>query len=307
MSPDPPDPATVAPTSGVSLVDPLPFFVCGPTASGKSAYALQLAEQLDGEIVNADAFQLYSGMEVLSAAPSSGDLAACPHHLYGVLSPTTTNDAGQFHRLALPVIAEIQSRGKTPIITGGSGLYLKFLSHGPSPLPPGDATMRTELDAMPVAALFAELQRCDPTEAARLGPHNHRYLSRAVEIFRLTGEPASRLRDAWQTASLAREARLRGVWLQHPRATLHERIAQRTRWMLNHGAIEEVQALSAIASATCRKAIGFAEIEALLAGTIDLPTCEALLCAATRQYAKRQETWFRRESWLVPVSSETSR
>jgi len=290
------------PSSGLPLHEPLPFFVCGPTASGKSAFALQLARDLDGEIVNADAYQLYSGMEILSAAPGSDDFEVCPHHLYGALPPTATSDAGRFLRLAQPVISEIQSRGKTPIITGGSGLYLKFLSHGPSPLPEADSTLRRELDALPLDALYAELLQTDPAEAARLGPHNRRYLSRAVEICRLSGQTASSLRDQWDSASRQRETLLRGVWLQRPRAELHERIAQRTRWMLAHGAIDEVRQLAAIASATCRKAIGFAEIESLLAGHIDLPACEDLINAATRQYAKRQETWFRRELWLQPQS-----
>ncbi len=291
------------PAPDVLNQEPLPYFVCGPTASGKSDFALRLARELDGEIVNADAFQLYSGMEILSAAPRNEDFVACPHHLYSVLAATSTNDAGSFLRLALPVVTEIQSRGKTPIITGGSGLYLKFLSHGPSPLPAANPALRSELDGMPLEALYAELAQTDPAEAARLGPHNRRYLSRAVEICRLSGQTASSLRDQWVSASRQRETRLRGIWLQRPRAELHERIAQRTHAMLELGAIDEVRRLSPIASTTCRKAIGFAEIEALLEGTIDRPTCESRINAATRQYAKRQETWFRRESWLLAKST----
>lgn len=293
--------ATAQTPSGVPLREPVPFFVCGPTASGKSAYALELASSMNGEIVNADAFQLYSGLAVLSAAPDPQDRLACPHHLYGVIPPSLSFDAGQFLRLAIPVIEEIQSRGKTPIITGGSGLYLKFLSHGPSPLPQADPTLRAKLDDLQLEVLFAELQRSDPAEAQRLGPHNRRYLSRALEICRLTGQPASSLRNEWSASSHQREPLLRGVWLQRPRADLHQRIAKRTRWMLDHGAIEEVRQLQHVASPTCRKAIGFAEISALLAGEIDPPTCANLIEAATRQYAKRQETWLRRESWLQPL------
>jgi tRNA dimethylallyltransferase len=120
------------------------FFVCGSTAAGKSARALELARDLDGEIVNADAFQLYRGLEVLTAAPTAADQARVPHHLYGVLAPDQPVDAMAYLRLVVPVIDEILHRGRLPIVTGGSGLYLKFLSHGPSPLPPGDPALRAD-------------------------------------------------------------------------------------------------------------------------------------------------------------------
>jgi tRNA dimethylallyltransferase len=274
-----------------------PFYLCGPTASGKSALAIELATQLDGEIVNADAFQLYRGLEIVSAAPSSAEQGSVPHHLYGVLDPTESADAGSYLRLALPVIAEIQSRGKTPIVTGGSGLYLKFLTHGPAPLPTGDAALRAELDARPLADLVAQLAALDPVEASRTDLHNRRFVSRALEICLLTGSPASTLRDGWEAKTAAISATLRGSVIRRPRAELHARIARRTQIMLDSGALAEVAALTAV-SANCEKAIGFREIRALLAGEIDRPTCEELINAATRQYAKRQETWFRRETWL---------
>ncbi len=134
----------------IAGTDPITFYICGPTASGKSALALEYARKHDGEIVNADAFQLYRGLEIVSAAPSDEELATLPHHLYGVLDPTESADAQRYVNLAKPVIAEIQSRGKTPIITGGSGLYLKFLTHGAAPLPTADATLRAEMDARPL-------------------------------------------------------------------------------------------------------------------------------------------------------------
>src|SRR5690606_8870596 len=132
---------------------------------------------------------------------------------------------------------------------------------------------------------------------------NRRYVSRALEICRLTGRRASELRDQWHAASREREAGLRGFVIVRPRAELHHRIARRTRAMLDGGAIDEVAALGEV-SVTCEKAIGFREIRALLAGQIDRPTCEERINAATRQYAKRQETWFRREKWLQPVSDD---
>lgn len=276
-----------------------PFYICGPTASGKSALALETAARLDGEIVNADAFQLYRGLEIVSAAPSAAELAGWPHHLYGVLQPTESADAQRYVNLVKPVIAEIQSRGKTPVIAGGSGLYLKFLTHGAAPLPTADAALRAEMEARPLDELVAQLQQLDPLEAARTALQNRRFVSRALEICLLSGQKASDLRDRWESQTAEISSQLRGIVIQRSRPDLHARIALRTRAMLEGGALEEVAALEDVSS-NCEKAIGFREIRALLAGEINRATCEDLINAATRQYAKRQETWFRREKWLVP-------
>jgi tRNA dimethylallyltransferase len=256
-----------------------------------------MANELDGEIVNADAFQLYRGLEMVSAAPLLEERGRVPHHLYGVLDPAESADAGSYMRLAKPVIDEIRSRGKTPVITGGSGLYLKFLTHGPASLPEGDAALRAELDARPLADLVAELKQLDPEEAARTALQNRRFVSRALEICRLTGGKASALRDQWESQTREISDSLRGWVIRRPRAELHARIAGRTRAMLEGGALEEVAALHEVSS-NCGMAIGLREIRALLAGEIDRVTCEDLINAATRQYAKRQESWFRREAWL---------
>lgn len=278
-----------------------PFYVCGPTASGKSARAIALAQLWEGEIVNADAFQLYRGLETITAAPSPQDQSIVPHHLYGVLSPNETCDAQRYRSLARQVIDAIIARGKTPIITGGSGLYLKFLTHGPSPLPQGNAALRAELDALCLEELVAELQTVDPVEAAQINLRNRRYVSRAVEIFRLSGIPASEQRQNWEHVSKEKENELRGIFLQIPRPLLHERIAARCRDMLENGAIAEIAAHRDHLSPTCRKAIGVPQILDLLDRKIDHDTCLQLIIHATRQYAKRQETWFRRETWLRSV------
>jgi tRNA dimethylallyltransferase len=279
---------------------PSPFYICGPTASGKSAIALEMAAKLDGEIVNADAFQLYRGLEIVSAAPSAVELTQIPHHLYGALDPTTVADAQLYVKLARPVIAEIQSRGKTPIITGGSGLYLKFLTHGAAPLPTADVALRADMDARSLEDLVANLQRLDPVEASRTALQNRRFVSRALEICILSGQKASDLRDQWESKTAKISSSLRGIVIQRSRHDLHARIALRTRAMLDGGALEEVTALASVSS-NCEKAIGFREIRSLLAGEIDRATCEDLINAATRQYAKRQETWFRREHWLTSL------
>ena len=281
------------------MQEPRPIYLCGPTASGKSALAARLAARIDGEVVNADAFQLYRGLETLVAAPSPAETRLAPHHLYGVLDPAESCDAMRFRELALPVIADILRRGKTPIVTGGSGLYLKFLTHGPDPLPAGDPVLRKELDARPLADLVAELQRLDPVEASRIALANRRYVSRALEICLLSGRRCSELRDGWAGRSAQIEAGLDGYGILRERPDLHQRIELRTRAMLAGGAIEEVAARTL--SPTLEKAIGVAPIRAWIAGEIDLPTCAGLIAAATRQYAKRQETWFRRESWLKPL------
>lgn len=274
-----------------------PLYICGPTASGKSSLALTLAARLDGEVVNADAFQLYRGMETVAASPSLLELESMPHHLYSVLDLAETLDANRYREMALPVMAEIQARGKTPIVVGGSGLYLKFLTHGPSPVPSGDPLLRSELDKLSLEELVARLEKLDPEEAATINRQNRRYVARSLELCLLTGQAVSQLRRDWEQPD---PPGLRGLYLDWPRDELAERIAQRTARMLAEGAIEEVAALPCEAT-TAAKAIGVAEIQAHLAGQKTLAETSELITIATRQYAKRQRTWFRKENWLTRI------
>ncbi|MGA0846100.1 MAG: tRNA (adenosine(37)-N6)-dimethylallyltransferase MiaA [Luteolibacter sp.] len=280
-----------------------PIYIGGASASGKSALALELALRLGGEVVNADAFQLYCGIPILTAAPSAEDQERVPHHLYGVLSPADSINAGEYARMASAVIQRILDRGVTPIVCGGSGLYLKFLTHGSSALPTADAALRAEMETKPLDVLVAELRSLDPAEAERISLLNRRYVERALEICICSGRRASDLRREWTESSREREADLRGIWVCRERGELHERIATRTREMLQSGAIEEVGALGQV-SATCEKAIGLREIRELLHGRIDLERCCEKINVATRQYAKRQETWFRREKWMQPYTAQ---
>jgi tRNA dimethylallyltransferase len=272
-------------------------YVCGATAVGKTSHALALACEIGGEIVNGDAFQLFRGIEILSAAPSAEEKSAAPHHLFGVLDPEESCDAGRYAEMAGKVISEINARGNTAVVVGGSGLYLKFLTHGASPLPRGDKALRAELDARPLEELLAELEKLDPAEAAQVDRHNPRYVSRALEICLLSGKRVSEMRDSWAEKTREIESTLNGVWLIRSREVLHRRIALRTEKMLAEGAVEEVAALGGV-SGSWEKAIGVKEIRRLLAGEISRAECAELITAATRQYAKRQETWFRREKWL---------
>ncbi len=279
----------------------LPFYVVGPTGSGKSDFAEALARVTEGEIVNADAYQIYRGLPILTACPSLPAREEIPHHLYEVLPPDQPCDAGRYLDLALPILSGIAARGKLPIVTGGSGLYIKALTHGLNEAPASDPALRRQLDQLSRGELAQLLGRFDPASAASIEPRNRRYIQRAVEISLLVGKPASSLRQAWT----ADPPELRGVCLVRPREELHERIRRRTLAMLRLGAIDEVRSVTSW-SATSAKAIGVAEIQRLLADEISESECVEAMAMATRRYAKRQMTWFRREKWLTPVTGETS-
>lgn len=268
-----------------------PFFIAGPTASGKSAVALALARRIGGEIVNADAFQLYRGLDILTAKPRADDLAQAPHHLYSVLAPGETCDAQRYRNLALPVIQDIAARGGVPIVTGGSGLYLKALTHGLAPLPSADPDLRAELDALPLEEQVRQLLVLDPKAAETVNLTNPRYVQRALEICLLTGRPQSELRRNWLDDS----PQVQGVCLVWERDPLYRRIDQRVRDMIAAGAVQEVAEAEAALSSTAGKAIGVREIQRHLASELSLEEAVAAIQQATRRYAKRQMTWFRRE------------
>ncbi|MFD2159299.1 tRNA (adenosine(37)-N6)-dimethylallyltransferase MiaA [Rubritalea tangerina] len=284
---------------------PDPIYICGPTASGKSSLAIALAKAIDGEIVNGDAYQVYSGLETLSAAPSTEELSQAPHHLFSILETSEEFDAQRYRNLALPIIRDIQSRNKPPIIVGGSGMYLKFLTHGPSPVPPSEPKLRAELETRSDADLIAELKTLDPEGAAITNLQNRRYLIRALEICLLSGQKMSEIKNDWKNTSSEIEQNLRGAIIQWQAGPLRHRIAQRTKRMLAQGAIEEVQAATNLSS-TCEKAIGVPQIRDYLAGKNDLKRCEEKIFFATCQYAKRQRTWFKKESWLTPLQYDNT-
>ena len=279
-----------------------PFYIVGPTASGKSALALALTECRPGafEIVNADAFQLYRGIDTLTAAPTAAERAAAPHHLYGVLAPSEDCDAARFAALAEPVLCDIAARGKTALVVGGSGLYLKALTHGLATLPAADPALRERLRAMADAEKIALLHQLDPAGAGAVNPGNPRHVERALEICLLTGQPASERRTGWQKPA---DPTLRGVFLAWPRDLLCQRIHRRTTAILAAGAVGEVARIDAAGgfSRTSEKAIGLRECRAIAAGTMSVAEAVEVVETATRQYAKRQTTWFRRETWLTPL------
>lgn len=275
-----------------------PIFVLGPTGCGKSAVAVALAQQLGtAEIISADAYQVYRALPILTAAPNIEEQAGVPHHLIGMLDVQENNDAATHARRAQECIAAIQQRGNTPIITGGSGLYVKFISHGISPAPPADPELRAQLMALPAEECVRRLREADPEGAAATNLQNPRYVVRNLEIILLGGKPLSYWRNNWQP-----EACGPGFTLSREVAELDARIALRAQRMLQQGAIEEVAALPDALSPTAEKTLGLSLIRNYLQGKITRTELEQTLALTTRQYAKRQRTWLRREPWAQAIS-----
>ena len=267
----------------------LPIIVAGPTGVGKSAFAVELANRLDGEIIGADAYQVYRGMEMLTGQPTREILLRAPHHLIGLLPPTEIFDAARFAILAREKISEIFSRGKVPIVAGGSGLYLKALTHGLARLPPASSTLRTELAKLSPGQLRERLIAVDP--GARVDLQNPRRVLRALEVSILTGRPFSASRREWDDKTTPG---FRGLLLVRERAQLNARIAENVRSMFERGVVAEVASLQAVGP-TASMAIGLREIQSLLRGETKRTECIAAVTQATRRYAKRQLTWFRNQ------------
>lgn len=275
-----------------------PIFVTGPTGCGKSAVAVALCGLLgNAEIVSADAYQVYRGMETLTAAPTAAERACVPHHLLSFLDPSASWDAASHARRAEEAIAAVAARGNRAVVVGGSGLYVKFISHGVSPAPPSDPALRAELERLPLEELAARLRALDPEGAAATPLQNPRYVVRNLEIVMLGGKPLAHWRANWEP-----EPRGPGAALARETDDLDMRISIRAGRMLDEGAVEEVRRLGQL-SATAEQTLGLKQIRALLNGEMSLAKCAEAIALATRQYAKRQRTWLRRERWLLPIAA----
>ena len=278
------------------------FFIVGPTATGKSEIAADVAREVGAEIVSADAFQIYCGLDLLTAKPESSTLAKAPHHLFDTIPTSEEMNAEKYRREATRAIEEINSRGKLAIVVGGSGLYIKALTHGLAPLPESDPKLREKLNAMSLDNLRAQLVELDPEAAKKIDLKNRRRLVRALEICLITGKPASevvaRVGDSGRPGPIIRT---KGVFVFRDRNELYQRIDRRVKAMFEKGVIEEVRT-AAVTSATASQMIGLREIRELLAGKKSLPQCIAEIQQATRRYAKRQLTWFRRQSNFLPLN-----
>ena len=270
------------------------FFLLGPTAIGKSELAVQLAERIGGEIVGADAFQIYEGLDILSAKPSAALRARVPHHLIGEVPLSRSFDVAAYRTAALERIADIAGRGAIPIICGGAGLYARALTHGLSDdMPVADAALRASLENEPLPVLVERLRALDP--AGTVDVQNRRRVVRALEVCIATGQPFSSFRKEWDT-----EPAVRGVILSRPRAELIARIEQRTEAMFASGVLAEV-AEAKVVGFTAEQMLGLREIRSHIAGDLSLTSCKTAINIGTRQYAKRQATWFRRErqyTWM---------
>jgi tRNA dimethylallyltransferase len=272
--------------------------IAGPTASGKSALAIELAERIDGVVVNADASQVYRDLRILSARPSPADEARVPHRLFGHVDGADSCSAARWAAEARAVIGEAHAAGRVPVLVGGTGLYLRTLIDGIAPVPAIDPAIRDAVRALPVAQAHAALAVEDPAAAARLAPADTTRVARALEVVRSTGRPLA----AWHAqreGGIGGAVDLRALVLLPDREELMRRCDTRLAAMFGDGAVEEVAALIARADvpadAPVRRAIGVPEIAAMLGGTLSRDEALARAQLATRRYAKRQYTWFRHQ------------
>jgi tRNA dimethylallyltransferase len=274
-------------------------FLLGPTASGKTAVALALAQRFPAEIVNVDSAQVYRGMDVGTAKPPAAERARVPHHLIDILDPTEAYSAGRFREDALRIAREIHERGRTPILAGGTMLYFRALTRGLADLPPAQPAIRKAIEARAASAgwpaLHRELASVDPIAAARIEPTDAQRIQRALEVHRHTGRALSSFhgepRDPlpFEALQISLEPALRSA--------LHERIAVRFREMLAGGLVEEVRALreryALDRAMPSMRAVGYRQVWDTLAGDAPAAALESRGVAATRQLAKRQLTWLR--------------
>ena len=279
--------------------------LAGPTAAGKSAIALLLAEKIGGEVLTVDSMQVYRGMDIGTAKPTAAERARAPHHLIDVVDLSARFDVAQFVMLANRAIADIRSRGRLPILCGGTGLYFKALLDGLGEAPPADLALRTELEATPLESLLQEIAVRDPVAYERIDRGNRRRLIRAVEVLRLTGKPFYHLRPQWEPGSLAGPPT--AFCLSRTPEDLRQRIGLRVDRMFRDGLVRETQQLLQCGlqdNPTAMQALGYRQVVEYLDGVRSLPDTIELVKLRSRQFAKRQLTWFRRQLRLTWIHLE---
>ena len=279
--------------------------LAGPTASGKSALALDWAEAGGAEIVNADSQQLYADLRVLSARPSEDDQRRAPHHLYGVADGAEAWSVGRWLRAALPILADIRTRGRTAIVVGGTGLYFRALTEGLAEVPeiPAETLRAAEADfeRLGEETFRARLAGLDPQAAARIGPGDRQRMVRAWTVLAATGRPLSEWRG--DTRPVLKAESWSGVVVELPRPVLYARCDARVDAMVQQGALEEAARLVARGlgpELPVMRALGVRPFAAHLAGRLDLDSAVAQVRTDTRRYAKRQLTWFRNQTATWP-------
>lgn len=272
----------------------------GPTASGKSALAIRLAQTIGGEIINADAFQLYRGLPLLTAQPTPKELALAPHQLVGEFEPDELFDAARYLSIARERISNSRKAGLVPILVGGTGLYIRAVLYGlTAGLPGPDAALRSTLEARPMDEIRRELVLVDPEAAHLVDLQNPRRVIRALEVCLLTGRPFTSFRE--QTSA---GRPVVGMWLSLPREVLHKNIETRAGRLFENGVEEEVRRALPKLGLNAKQAIGVKDVSDFLDGTVSKDKALENIIFATRQYARRQETWFKKEHGLRPQSAE---
>ncbi len=283
------------------------LFIAGPTAVGKSEIALRLAERVGGELISTDSMQVYRGLDIGTAKPTPAERARIPHHLLDVCDLSDPFDAAQFVRRARQAVAEIQSRGRVPIFCGGTGLYFKAFMSGLGEAPATDSALRAELEAAPFESLLHELRERDPVAYEKIDKQNPRRVIRAVEVIRLTGRKFSEQRAEWKTPA-ALPIEKNSYCFTRPPADLHARINARVDAMFARGLVEETSALlerGLDLNPTALQAIGYRQVAEYLRGEHSLEETVELVKIRTRQFAKRQLTWFRRHGNMKWIELKT--
>ena len=282
------------------------LIVAGPTAGGKSALALACARKWNGTVINADSMQVYDGLPTLTAHPSMEEKQEIPHKLYGVLDAAEQCSAARWCDMARAEIATAHQQGRLPIITGGTGFYMKALTEGLSPIPEIPekirAQIRNDFAEMGKEAFAEELAKKDPEITTRIDMQNPQRMMRAMEVLTATGKSLAMWQDSEKQGGLGDDINVVTVVLLPERVYLYARCDKRFSWMLEHGALDEVQDFSerikagdVPEDAPLLQALGFTELRDYLAGNLTRAEAEELSCRKTRQYAKRQMTWFRNQ------------
>lgn len=295
---------------------PKTLAILGPTASGKTALALHLAQHFPIEIISLDSALVYQGMDIGTAKPSLAEQKICPHHLIDIITPLESYSAAQFSQDCTRLCQEIEQRGNYPVIVGGTMMYFHALTQGLNDLPEANESIRQQLQTkrteQGIAALYQELQQCDPITAARLEPNDSQRIERALEVFQLTGKPLSQHFAEQQT--FAPTLQLHTIALiPQDRKVLHQHIAQRFHKMLEQGFLEEVCRLQQhypelTLNHTSMRCVGYRQAWEHLAGEYNHQEMTEKGIAATRQLAKRQLTWLRKlpsDSILDPYQDST--
>ena len=286
------------------------IIICGPTATGKSDLALEVADKFNGEVVNADSMQLYRGMDIGTAKLLPSERQSIPHHLLDILNVSEDASVAQYQSLARAAIDEIRERGKAAVVVGGTGLYIKSIideMNFPETDPAIRKKLEDEAEIVGAAGLYARLKEVDPEAASAIEPANTRRIIRALEVIEVTGEPYS--------ANLPSDTSLRYPDAHHfglamERSSLAPRIEARVHRMWEKGLVAEVEKLISeglLLGTTAQRAIGYAQVLSALAGEITETKAIEETIVATRQYVRRQETWFKRDQRIQWISEDVSR